>query len=479
MTLAATPSATFDLATGLPRPPLAVVFGKAAASIGRRNDVCICGSGMRLKQCCGRLNRAFARDELQWADLMSRALALHRAGSLDAAAALYEEALQLAPDLPDAVHMLGVIRLQQARIADALTLLHRAARLTNWQLPAVIHNLCLALPMVLADRDLAHAIRLWTRYEAWQVSLASAVPRAAPLVSVIVPSYNHARFAAAALASVYAQTYRRVELVVIDDGSTDGSPAVLAAALAACPFPHRLIARENRGAAVTINEGVALAAGDFVNVLNSDDEFEPDRLAVMVERIARPGARWGFADVCCVDTANFAIAAIADSFVDHARRARDRIPASDTVGLSFLGANAAISTGNMFIETRLARMVGFRDLRYNHDWDFALRAALEAEPVHVAQPLYRYRRHERNTIAESATTAEAEMNAMLRDFYVHAIATKDFGNPFAPAPRIWRNRFWQQALTSFHDAAIPVKDLRALLLQLDGETPNLAGASGR
>src|SRR5436305_5056503 len=65
-------------------------------------------------------------------------------------------------------------------------------------------------------------------------------------VSVVVPSYNHAPFVAAALRSVFRQTLRPAELLVIDDGSADGSARAAGEALKDCPFPCELIARANR-----------------------------------------------------------------------------------------------------------------------------------------------------------------------------------------------------------------------------------------
>ncbi|MBK8410454.1 MAG: glycosyltransferase [Sandaracinaceae bacterium] len=66
-------------------------------------------------------------------------------------------------------------------------------------------------------------------------------------ISVVIPSYNHARFLGDAIQSVIAQIRAPDELLVIDDGSTDGSPEVAAQALQHAPFPTRLIVRKNRG----------------------------------------------------------------------------------------------------------------------------------------------------------------------------------------------------------------------------------------
>ena len=120
-------------------------------------------------------------------------------------------------------------------------------------------------------------------------------------MSVVVPSYNHAQFLRAALESVFRQSYRNIELIVIDDGSRDGSPQLTREILGECPFSHRFTARENRGAPVTLNEAIRQSTGDYVNVLNSDDCFEPTRIEEMVEAVAATDADWGFSAVSCID----------------------------------------------------------------------------------------------------------------------------------------------------------------------------------
>src|SRR5579864_373460 len=95
-----------------------------------------------------------------------------------------------------------------------------------------------------------------------------------PLVSVVLPSYNHRQFVNNAIRSVYRQTYRPIELIIIDDGSKDGSADTIRKFLNDTPPPTGISvdfsARKNRGAPATINEGIAKARGDHIAILNSD-----------------------------------------------------------------------------------------------------------------------------------------------------------------------------------------------------------------
>jgi GT2 family glycosyltransferase len=429
-----------------------------------RNAPCACGSGLRFKECCGKVVSAAPQASTpQAAYRMQRALALQHEERLTEAKTLYQEVLDLEPDVADAIHMLGVIHLQTGNYAEALQQLRRAADLFDWRLPAVRHNLGLAIVAVLARRDRTETLRLWEAYDGWRDSLRQERSEVVPRVSVVIPSYNHAEYIDAALESVFRQTYTSIELVVIDDGSSDDSVERIHASLRHSPYPFRFHVRENRGAAATINEGVALSTGDFVNVLNSDDRFTLSRLATMVDAVARVGALWGFSRVALIDGTGAALATQSSPRASELGYLTDDVGARDTVGVSFLSGNPAISSGSLFIARPLFdRLDGFSDFRYNHDWDLCLRASIVAEPVFVPSAQYEYRIHAANTILESAVAAKREADTMLRRFYGKALTTQSAPNPFAPVPAVWGTRFFAQALGRGHAAILPPDVLRDL-----------------
>jgi glycosyltransferase involved in cell wall biosynthesis len=99
-------------------------------------------------------------------------------------------------------------------------------------------------------------------------------------VSVIIPTYNRAAWVMEAVASVLAQTYRDFELFVVDDGSTDGTPA----ALASLGGEIKVLRQEERqGVSAARNLGARASAGDWLAFLDSDDLWLPDKLARQVE----------------------------------------------------------------------------------------------------------------------------------------------------------------------------------------------------
>jgi hypothetical protein len=105
----------------------------------------------------------------------------------------------------------------------------------------------------------------------------------APLVSILIPCYNAARWLPAALESAFSQTWPRTEVILVDDGSTDGSLAV------ARSFGHRglrILTQPNSGASAARNRGLGAAAGDFIQFLDADDTLAPDKIERQVERLA-------------------------------------------------------------------------------------------------------------------------------------------------------------------------------------------------
>jgi glycosyltransferase involved in cell wall biosynthesis len=102
-----------------------------------------------------------------------------------------------------------------------------------------------------------------------------------PLVSVIIPVYNGGRFLAEALDSAFAQTYRPIEVIVVDDGSTDETAEV------AHSRPEALyLHQENRGVSAARNAGLAIAEGELIALLDADDVWLPDKLCLQVDYLS-------------------------------------------------------------------------------------------------------------------------------------------------------------------------------------------------
>lgn len=106
------------------------------------------------------------------------------------------------------------------------------------------------------------------------------------LISVIIPAYNAENWIAETIASVVNQTYPDLEIILIDDGSTDDTLARAEKLLASCNRPHIVVKQENQGAAAARNRGVEIAAGDWLQFIDADDLLEPEKIARQAACIA-------------------------------------------------------------------------------------------------------------------------------------------------------------------------------------------------
>ncbi len=102
-----------------------------------------------------------------------------------------------------------------------------------------------------------------------------------PAVSVIIPTYNRARYVTEAIESVLAQTFTDYEILVIDDGSTDSTKALLQPYLSKIIYIHQ----ENRGVSAARNKGLKAAKGEWIAFLDSDDIWLPKKLEIQFEDI--------------------------------------------------------------------------------------------------------------------------------------------------------------------------------------------------
>jgi glycosyltransferase involved in cell wall biosynthesis len=253
-----------------------------------------------------------------------------------------------------------------------------------------------ALPRVLRD--------LWP---------AAAAPRPATDIAVVVPLYNHARYVAAALHSLIAQTAPPCETVLIDDGSTDNGLALAQEVLSRVEN-CRVLTQPNAGAHAAINRAIALTEAPYVAVLNSDDLFEPEKLHWCQEIFSADAE---------VDLIAGRIAPIGERgealthgvTADWLARAESFAARSGLEQLALLHENFVATTSNIVVSRNLwERIGGFAALRYCHDLDFLMRAfdrgkvVLDRQRVHV-----RYRVHGRNTIAEDVRGVRVELAAVI------------------------------------------------------------------
>ena len=237
-----------------------------------------------------------------------------------------------------------------------------------------------------------------------------------PDISVVIPSYNHARYIGQAIESVIRQTHRNWELIVIDDGSTDGTRELLDTTYLG--HPHiQIFYQDNRGAHHAINRGVSMAKGRNISILNSDDVYHPDRLQTLLAYSQVYLDSLIFTQLTPVDAQGIAMAPSHPWCLFYERLIQEY--RRDGTKLALLTGNFAVTTSNFFFSADLFKAIGgFRKKRYNHDWEFMARLVSHGHQIVCVgqQPLLSYRLHGNNTIMQNTLMARIELKGILHHF---------------------------------------------------------------
>lgn len=224
-------------------------------------------------------------------------------------------------------------------------------------------------------------------------------PEVAPLVSVVVPNHDYGRYLPGCLASVARQSLgpERIEVLVVDDASTDGSPELARGLLPSLPLAAwrvESVPRSGRPGPVR-NAGLALARGAFLLTLDPDDELLPDFLARCLDALAA-GADVASADYLRLrgDGSRLAVA----------------LPEYDRL---LLASQNILAPTALFRRGLWERGARFRRRTLYEDWDFWIQLALlGARFVRVPEPLYLHREHA-GSFSEAARADDARSKALI------------------------------------------------------------------
>ena len=197
-----------------------------------------------------------------------------------------------------------------------------------------------------------------------------------------MPSYNHARFLAEAVESVWAQTTGAIELIVVDDGSTDGSARLLEELRERSPIPMTVIVQPNGGVARALNRALESARGEWVCFLASDDRFAPD---FVQEQLSAANGKPG-------DFVQHANAMIIDEFGNRRGtidQLSTRTPYQGDAFELLLGATGRIVSSTLFLRTSLLCEVGgFDPDMAAEDFDLHLRLSRRARFDYIDKPIF-------------------------------------------------------------------------------------------
>lgn len=220
-----------------------------------------------------------------------------------------------------------------------------------------------------------------------------------PLVSVVTPSFNQAQFLERTIQSVLAQDYPRVEYIVVDGGSTDGSRAIVE------KYAHRLdwwVSEPDAGQTAAINKGLAHAHGEILAWLNSDDTWLPGAVSAAVEAFKRhpaSGLVYGSANYIGADD-----------------RLLGRFPAAQTDYKRLRQGYVHIPQQAAFFRSDIWKQVGPLDstMYFAMDYDLWLRIARRAPLQFIPETWANFRLH---TLAKTIAADERCWPEMLRIHY--------------------------------------------------------------
>ncbi|MEE4166424.1 MAG: glycosyltransferase [Desulfocapsaceae bacterium] len=248
------------------------------------------------------------------------------------------------------------------------------------------------------------------------------IEMSSPLISVVIPAYNHERFVGEAVESVLRQSCDDLELIVVDDGSTDSTAEIVQGYQ-----DNRLhyYFQENQDAYNTINRGIGLAAGEYISILNSDDVYELTRLENLLKVLERNDCVCTFSDVIPISDDGLHYTAPEFGWNQWHKKNRDFYFSCGDLYTAFLKGNFMVTTSNLFMTSAAAKKVGpFCSLRYLHDYDFIFRM-MKTFPGQVyyadTLQLLRYRIHSGNTLSEAAIIGREQDQELIRKYLLAVI----------------------------------------------------------
>lgn len=259
-------------------------------------------------------------------------------------------------------------------------------------------------------------------------------------ISVIIPAYQAAPYIGRCLAAVRAQTLVDLEIIAVDDGSTDGTGAALLAIAAEEPR-LQVIYQENQGVSAARNAGLARARGDYIAFADADDTLPPEALATLLAA-ARRGAP---ADIVSGEIELIAAEGQTERLTGPAREPREAIIAS----LVRSDGRYNSPCGRLYRRAFLAEhgIVMPVGVPVGEDVLFNLAAFLAAERwQHVPQVVYTYQRQPAGAMARSQAGALAAHEPMLA-------ALEALLRQAHLKPRYWRDFLELQAGLAFRDGS--------------------------
>lgn len=238
----------------------------------------------------------------------------------------------------------------------------------------------------------------------WKQLMSSILPQKTVRVSVIIPAYNCARYIVQAIESIFNQTYKNWEVIVVDDGSTDNIRQTLELYSDLIQY----IYQENQGAAIARNRACELAEGEFLAFLDADDFFLPEKLEKQI---------------ACFE-ADPSLDMVQNGWLIVDKNGKDLYPAmpwneAPKLDLEAFVIHKSVRPSAMMLRREWWERLGGFDPRFppTEDLDFALRLALKGcKSIWLKEILTCYRQHESNLMSSGSKVMKS-MEIVMEQFF--------------------------------------------------------------
>ena len=212
-----------------------------------------------------------------------------------------------------------------------------------------------------------------------------------PSVSVVIPTYNYGRFIGEAIESALSQTHAPLELIVVDDGSTDNTCEVLKQYAGQVQY----ISQKNQGPSAARNKGILAARGEWIAFLDADDLWFEDKLLLQMEcALANP-------QVCIIGALNSNVVCVPDG-ADSAASMFTLLSTPDLLGGLPFGTSSVVARKRELVSAGLFN----ESRRYVEDRELWLKLTLLGAGARVNRPLWSYRAHAQQANSNSKRMAD-------------------------------------------------------------------------
>jgi len=257
-------------------------------------------------------------------------------------------------------------------------------------------------------------------------------------VSVIIPTFNCAQYINAAIESVFNQTYKDKEIIVVDDGSNDNTYEIIK------PYQNdrlvKYIYQINRGIPGARNTGIHKASGEFIAFLDADDELDRRMVSMCLERIEKDNTEWCLTDILRIENTGSEIKEEIQKCNIPQNNLDTQILADDFIRRAPLFRKKCLFEIGLYDEEMLIR----------EDWDINIRMILNGKPFsYLPEPLYIYKIRSNSLIK---TKYKKKYDYTLKLLKKHNKRIADSGNK--DVARVYAHNLWrlgENYLTDVHD----------------------------